>query len=308
MHDGAEEDKNIAVILLCLWHITKGVCITGVRVKRENLFKRDYDSPIEIAEGIYWVGFYDKQSGLHCNPYLIIDNDEAVLIDGGSRTDFSTVMLKILQTGIDPKKIIRLIYQHYDPDLCGSIPHFEDIISSPMLKLISHRENNVFIKYYSVKSPMQCIEAMDYTFEFSSGRKLLFKRTPYSHSAGSFVTLDEKTGTLFSSDIFGSYRKQWSLFLDLPDECRSCETVNSDSCPDSGIECPVKGISDFHRRIMPSCSSLKYAMDVVENMDFRMIAPQHGSIIHSKRDIEFFIRMLSGLKEVGIDGFKTGEK
>ena len=27
----------------------------------------DYESPVEIAEGIYWVGFYDEQSGLHCN-------------------------------------------------------------------------------------------------------------------------------------------------------------------------------------------------------------------------------------------------
>ena len=45
----------------------------------------DYENPIEIADGIFWVGFYDRQSGLHCNPYLIIDNDEALVIDGGSR-------------------------------------------------------------------------------------------------------------------------------------------------------------------------------------------------------------------------------
>ena len=42
----------------------------------------EYKNPIEIAEGIYWVGFYDAQSGLHCNPYLINDNDEVVVIDG----------------------------------------------------------------------------------------------------------------------------------------------------------------------------------------------------------------------------------
>ena len=48
---------------------------------------QNYESSVEIAEGIYWVGFYDAQSGLHCNPYLIIDHDEAVVIDGGSRPD-----------------------------------------------------------------------------------------------------------------------------------------------------------------------------------------------------------------------------
>ena len=89
---------------------------------------QNYESSVEIAEGIYWVGFYDTQSGLHCNPYLILDHDEAVVIDGGSRPDFATVMMKIMQTGIAPKQIQALVYQHYDPDLCGSIPNFEDII------------------------------------------------------------------------------------------------------------------------------------------------------------------------------------
>ena len=101
----------------------------------------DLESAVEIAEGIYWIGFYDEQSGLHCNPYLIVDHDEAVVIDGGSRPDFATVMMKILQTGIAPNQIIALLYQHYDPDLCGSIPNFEDIIKRDDLKVISDSEN-----------------------------------------------------------------------------------------------------------------------------------------------------------------------
>jgi hypothetical protein len=43
-----------------------------------------------------------------------------LVIDGGSRPDFATVMIKIMQTGIAPKQIQALVYQHYDPDLCGS--------------------------------------------------------------------------------------------------------------------------------------------------------------------------------------------
>ena len=56
----------------------------------------EYERAIEIADGVYWIGFNDPQSGLHCNPYLVIDNHEAVVIDGGSRPDFATVMMKIL--------------------------------------------------------------------------------------------------------------------------------------------------------------------------------------------------------------------
>ena len=54
----------------------------------------DYDEYIQVADGTYWVGKADRDSGLHCNPYLIVDGNEAVLLDGGSREDFSTVMLK----------------------------------------------------------------------------------------------------------------------------------------------------------------------------------------------------------------------
>lgn len=52
----------------------------------------NYDRPVKIADDTYWIGFYDKVSGLHCNPYLIVDGDEAVVIDGGSRPDFPIVM------------------------------------------------------------------------------------------------------------------------------------------------------------------------------------------------------------------------
>jgi flavorubredoxin len=79
----------------------------------------DYSGPVQIADNIYWVGFSDEKAGIQCHPYLIMEGSEAVLIDGGSRDDFSTVMLKILRTGADPRNIKRLIYQHYDPDLCA---------------------------------------------------------------------------------------------------------------------------------------------------------------------------------------------
>ena len=32
----------------------------------------DYSDYVEIAEGIFWVGFADETAGIHCNPYLIL--------------------------------------------------------------------------------------------------------------------------------------------------------------------------------------------------------------------------------------------
>jgi flavorubredoxin len=175
----------------------------------------DLESSVEIADGIYWIGFFDEQAGLHCNPYLIIDNDEALVIDGGSRPDFATVMMKILQTGIAPNQIIALLYQHYDPDLCGSIPNFEDIIKRNDLRIISDSANLMFIRHYSVATRLLPISKLNYQFKFSSGRTLQFVKTPYAHSGGSIVTFDETSGILFTSDLFGSLGREWELFLKL---------------------------------------------------------------------------------------------
>ncbi len=260
----------------------------------------DYENPIEIAEGVYWVGFYDPQSGLHCNPYLIIDGDEALVIDGGSRPDFSTVMMKILQTGIAPGQIKALLYQHYDPDLCGSIPNFEDIIKRDDLKIISATANLMFIRHYSVSSRLHPISKMDYQFSFSSGRTLQFIKTPYAHSGGSFATFDPTSGVLFSSDLFGGWGSNWELFLNLPAECCAC--MNFSDCQQNQPNCPILDILDFHRKIMPATKSLRLALQKFSELPFKKIAPQHGSIIRGRDTIRLLYEKLFALEDIGIDG------
>jgi flavorubredoxin len=259
----------------------------------------DLESAVEIAEGIYWVGFYDEQSGLHCNPYLILDNDEAIVIDGGSRPDFATVMMKILQTGIAPNQIIALLYQHYDPDLCGSIPNFEDIIKRSDLRIISDSANLMFIRHYSVSTRLLPISKLNYQYAFSSGRTLQFIKTPYAHSGGSFVTFDAQSGILFSSDLFGSEGREWELFLRLRPECMDC--VNLSRCPQGRSNCPINDIINFHKNLMPSEKALNYALEKILEIPFSMIAPQHGSLIDDKEIIRYVFERLTALRGVGID-------
>ena len=260
---------------------------------------QNHEGLVEIAEGIYWVGFYDVQSGLHCNPYLIVDHDEALVIDGGSRPDFATVMMKIMQTGIAPKQIQALVYQHYDPDLCGSIPNFEDIIRREDLKIISDAENLMFIRHYSAASCLISLSKLKFEYAFSSGRKIHFAKTPYAHAAGSFITFDPKTKVLFTSDLFGSYGKNWELYLRLTDACLNCRDYASSAgnLPD----CPVVGILHFHKKIMTSTRALRYALEIISKIPFEIIAPQHGSIINDKVIIRHVFGLLGSLENVGID-------
>jgi flavorubredoxin len=265
--------------------------------------EKSYDRPIEIAENIYWVGFHEITSNLHCNPYLIVEGDQAVLIDAGSRPDFAVVMMKILQTGISPEQIVALIYHHVDPDLCGSLSNMVDICANPELIVLSEPQNNIFISYYIEREKRSLLTSID---EYGSGftfgeRTLKFFKTPYAHDAGSFVTHDMKTGTLFSSDLFGSFSSQWKLFIELIDDCYVCKDY--DHCINQRVYCPLPDILEFHKTVMPSEKALKYAMNVIGGLDVQMIAPQHGSIFTKKKDIDFLVERLGTLKEVGIDAF-----
>jgi flavorubredoxin len=262
-----------------------------------------YDRPIEIAEKIYWVGFDEKRSNIHCNPYLIIEGNQAVLIDAGSRPDFALVMMKILQTGITPEQIAALIYHHYDPDLCGSLSNMVDICENPKLIVLSEPNNNVFLSYYIERNKRNLLQSIDdYGQIFNFGeRTLRFIKTPFAHNAGSFVTYDTKTRTLFSSDLFGSVSRQWELFLNLEDDCYACEDY--DRCIKQKKYCPLPDILEFHKKVMPSEKALRHAMDVIGKLDIEMIAPQHGSILNKKKDIYFLIEKLGFLKGVGIDAF-----
>ncbi len=267
--------------------------------------RASYDHPIRIAEGVWWIGYCDEASGLHCNPYLIVSGEEAVVVDCGSRPDFPIVMSKILQTGTDPAAIRALIVQHYDPDLCGGLPNMEDVIGNPDLMILTSGYNHAFISHYNVRSRLVAVEDMDWRFRFGDGRELSFTLTPYCHSQGSICTLDHGTGTLFTSDLFGTFGADWELFLDLLPECVGCNDLTD--CPNGKAECVLESMAGFHRAIMTSTAALRFALRRLSALDFRVIAPQHGSVVRRPADIARVFDLLSQLEGVGIDGVLAKE-
>lgn len=258
----------------------------------------DFDRSVCLGNGVWWVGYQDQDSGLRCNPYLIIEGDEAVLIDGGSRPDFPIVMMKILETGLDPRKITALIYDHYDPDLCGNIPNLEEMIDNPELKLISSGFSHMFIRHYGTTSKFVKISDLNYRFVFKTGRTIEFIGTPYCHSRGGFVTYDLQSKILFSGDLFGTYAESWQLFLGLPKGCRQCDPCTQ--CQVNQVFCHLPGYLDFHRKLMPSTKALRYALGKVRQIPYEMVAPQHGSVLDCD-SAHLIIRELEKMNDIGID-------
>jgi flavorubredoxin len=235
----------------------------------------NYDEAIEIAPGIYWVGFYDKTANFHCNPYLIVDGDEGYLIDPGSVPHFPIVARKVISI-IDPKKISTLSVSHQDPDLAGSLPVFEDLINRDDLKIVTFKRVSFLLNHYGIRSKYYFFEENDNRIRLKSGRELIFVPTPYLHTPGAFGTYDTKSKILFSGDLFGAFSDDWDLYAG-PNYNHQMEL--------------------FHKPYMPSREIMRLVLENIEKLDLSMIASQHGSII-KKEQIKPSIDFLKNL-EVG---------
>ena len=219
--------------------------------------KIDYKNAVAITRDIHWVGFYDKDAHLYCNPYLLIDDNDVVFFDPGSIPHFPTIMRKVIDL-VNPLEISVIVTHHQDPDVCGNLAVVEDIVDRDDLKIVTHTRTIRLIRHYGLKSEFYPVEKNDNKFTLQSGRVLQFINTPYLHSPGAIVTYDKKTKTLFSSDIFGAMSKDWSLFA-------------GDNFIDS--------MDIFHREYMPSRQILQHCMKELEQFEIDRILPQHGSIL-----------------------------
>lgn len=219
--------------------------------------KLDYDDAVAITREIHWVGFYDQEARLHCNPYLLIDENDIVLFDPGSIPHFPIVMRKVIDL-VNPGDITVIIASHQDPDVCGNLPVLEDVINRPDLKIVAHSNTIRLIRHYGLHSSYYAVDKNDYKLTLKSGRVLEFLFTPYLHSPGAIVTYDHKTKSLFTSDIFGAINEDWSLY------------ARGDY---------LQAMQAWHQTYMPSNRILKACMQRLEQLDIVRILPQHGSVL-----------------------------
>ena len=227
-------------------------------------------SALQLISGIYNVGISQQQHGLDCNPYLLVDGDEAVLFDPGSKFDYERVIENINEI-IPLEKIKYVVLHHEDPDFCAAVPLMEE--RGLNAQIVTTWRSMTLIQYYDIKSPYYLVDENDLVLKLSSGRTLQFILTPYLHFAGSFTTYDPMTKTLFSSDLFGAFSYNPTLYAD-----------------DDYME----KMLTFHEHYMPSNSVLRPVMEIFSHLSIDRILPQHGSMIVDK--IKIYINALKELE------------
>lgn len=223
--------------------------------------KLNYDDAVAITREIHWVGFYDQEARLHCNPYLLIDEQDVVLFDPGSIPHFPVVMRKVIDL-VNPGEITYVIASHQDPDVCGNLAVLEDVINRDDLQIVAHSNTIRLIRHYGIRSSFYPVEKNDYKLKLESGRIVEFLFTPFLHSPGAIMAYDRKTQSLFTSDVFGAVSENWSLFSegDYLDAMRI-----------------------WHQTYMPSNRILSKCLEQLKTMSITRICPQHGSVLEAEQ-------------------------
>jgi flavorubredoxin len=53
---------------------------------------------------------------------------------------------------------------------------------------------------------------------------------------------------------------------------------------------------------MPCKKALRYSIEKILEIPFKIVAPQHGSIIKDQKIMRYIFELLTSLEDVGIDG------
>ncbi len=217
----------------------------------------DTNHAVEIAPDIFWTGYFMEDEALHCNPYLIRNGEDSILIDPGSVPDFPVVGRKLFSI-IRPEWVSTIILNHQDPDLCASVPIFESLREDYNYNVIAHRKTIYLLKHYGIKGNFFRVEDGITDYTTPGGRKLQFISTPFAHFAGAVMTFDVKSRVLFTGDILGGVGAEWHLYHD---------------------EKALLNMKAFLQGFMPTNKALRYALVRMRDCQADVFAPQHGQII-----------------------------
>ena len=219
------------------------------------------------------------EEGIPVNQFLVIDGNEAILLDPGGAHVFATVLANVSEI-IDPTMLTGLFYSHQDPDVTSGIMMWLNV--SERAKVYISELWIRFLPHFGVYDANRVIGIPDKGMDlrFSSGNVLHVIPAHYLHSPGMFTLYDPVSKILFSSDIGASV---------LPSGTKSRKVED--------FEWHLKNaISEaFHRRYMASNVACRKWVSLVRKYDIEWLVPQHGAI-YPREMAQKFLSWLENLR------------
>jgi flavorubredoxin len=205
---------------------------------------------------IFWLGITDE-TAFRCNTYLIVDRDQAILIDPGSKQYFPQVRQRVAQI-MPPENITGMVLCHQDPDVAASMTDWLDI--NPSIRVYTTPRTQVLLPNYGCSGYAYYDVTENPVYTLPSGAGLQFVEAPFLHFPGAFVTYDIQARYLFSGDIWAALDLDWTLTVD-------------------SFEEHIRKMDLFHLDYMASNLAARGFVRRIENLAIDAILPQHGSIL-----------------------------
>ncbi|WP_316859732.1 FprA family A-type flavoprotein [uncultured Cohaesibacter sp.] len=232
------------------------------------------DATLEIAPDVHWIGALDPDlrvfdlilktaNGTTYNAYAIKSPDGVAIIDT-VKEECAEQYFARLESVTRYEDIRFVILNHLEPDHAGAVP--ELMRRAPQAKIfVSHRglrllqatlKDELGQYEYCLSEDGECIKLGE--------RTIRFVHTPYLHWPETKCTYLEEEKLLFSCDVFGSHYCDDRLFNDLVGDFRF------------SFEYYFKHIMRPYKRYVLE------AMDKIEALSPRLIAPSHGPILRDQ--------------------------
>jgi len=251
------------------------------------------ENPIAITEDVFWIGVNDRDTdlfeslwplprGISYNSYLILDQRIAV-IDTVKEKKAQAYLDKILHlTGGRP--VDYLVINHMEPDHSGAVRFLMQVW--PQLTLVGNAKTAKFLEnFYGITERIQVVE--DGSELDLGGRRLQFYLTPMVHWPETMMTYDSRSGILFSGDAFGGFGALDGGIFD--------DEVDTDFFEDEILRY-------FSNIVGKYCPMVLKAIDKLNGLDIRIVAPTHGPVWRSapERIISDYARWSAQETETGV--------
>jgi flavorubredoxin len=236
--------------------------------------------PVELKNGIYWVGAvdwavrdfhgYETPRGTSYNNYLI-DDDEPTLFDAVHH-DFVDISIKNISRITDLQKIKHIVINHIENDHATGLEKILEIVPSANIYLTERGKNGLGRFIDLSKYKVSVVKSGD-TLKIGK-RTLQFIETPMMHWPDSMFTYIKEEKILISQDAFGQH-------------IASAERFDDEFVKNHSMEELEDAVIDYYANIlMPYGNVIKGKIEEIKKLGIgiEMIAPDHGVIWRSHID------------------------
>jgi NADH oxidase (H2O-forming) len=226
---------------------------------------------VSIGQEVYWIGAFDPSlrtfdlilktaNGTSYNSYLIKGEGGVCIVDTVKR-EFQDIFFARLESICDYSEIEYIVLNHMEPDHTGALP--ELLKRAPHAKVCLSIQAKSMLKGL-MKEDAENLDVMTVTTGDSidvGGRCVSFLNTPFLHWPDTQCTWLEDIGVLLSGDLFGCHFCDERLFNDYVGDFRF-------------------SFEYYYAHIMrPFKHHVLQALDLIEPLDIKCIAPAHGPIL-----------------------------